>query len=119
MERVPDRDLNPAARPVTDGQCRFLKIILAPDRARVLFTRDQRTPDRTSNRFDKPRTTGKGWGGGSWIRSSKRWAIYHQDGIECVYCGAGYTGAASLTLDHVVQGQWREQSRVQSRDRVQ
>lgn len=56
----------------------------------------------TSNRFDKPRTTGKGWGGGSWIRSSKRWAIYHRDGIECVYCGAGYTGAASLTLDHVV-----------------
>ena len=56
----------------------------------------------TSNRLDKPRTEGKGWGGGSWIRSSKRWAIYARDGIACVYCGAGYTGPASLTLDHVV-----------------
>ena len=48
------------------------------------------------------RTEGKGWGGGSWIRSAKRWAIYARDGIACVYCGAGYVGPASLTLDHVV-----------------
>lgn len=48
------------------------------------------------------RTEGKGWGGGGWIRGSKRWAIYARDGIACVYCGAGYIGPASLTLDHVV-----------------
>ena len=57
---------------------------------------------QTSNRLDKPRTEGKGWGGGGWVRSAKRWAIYARDGIACVYCGAGYTGPASLTLDHVV-----------------
>ena len=56
----------------------------------------------TTNRSDKVRTEGRGWGGGSWIRSAKRWAIYARDNVQCVYCGAGYTGPASLTLDHVV-----------------
>lgn len=35
--------------------------------------------------------------GGSWIRPSTRWAIYHRDGFACVYCGE----RENLTIDHV------------------
>ncbi len=35
--------------------------------------------------------------GGSWIRPSTRWAIYHRDDFACVYCGH----VGRLTIDHV------------------
>lgn len=35
--------------------------------------------------------------GGSWIRPSTRWAIYHRDDFACVYCGH----VGRLTIDHL------------------
>ena len=35
--------------------------------------------------------------GGSWIRPSTRWAIYHRDGFACAYCG----GRSALSIDHL------------------
>ena len=40
--------------------------------------------------------------GSKWIRPVKRLAIYHRDGLSCVYCGATMEEGARLTLDHVV-----------------
>ena len=60
------------------------------------------TQTQTTNRSAKVRTESRSWQGGNWIRGAKRWAIYHRDNVSCVYCGAGYTGPGSLTLDHVV-----------------
>ena len=41
----------------------------------------------------------------SWIRRTTRFAIYHRDGFDCVYCRGVFppaTGRGDLTLDHVV-----------------
>ena len=40
--------------------------------------------------------------GSKWIRPVKRLAIYHRDGLACIYCGATMEEGARLTLDHVV-----------------
>ena len=45
------------------------------------------------------RITGQG---SKWIRPVKRLAIYHRDGLACIYCGATMEEGARLTLDHVV-----------------
>lgn len=40
-----------------------------------------------------------------WIRRSTRFALYHRDGFDCVYCRGVFppaTGRGDLTLDHVV-----------------
>lgn len=36
--------------------------------------------------------------GGSWIRPSTRWAIYHRDNFRCVYCQS----VGRLTIDHFI-----------------
>ena len=40
--------------------------------------------------------------GSKWIRPVKRLAIYHRDGLACIYCSAKMEEGARLTLDHVV-----------------
>ena len=40
--------------------------------------------------------------GSTWIRPVKRLAIYHRDGLACIYCGVTMEEGARLTLDHVV-----------------
>lgn len=65
------------------------------------MTSAHQTETSNTTRSAKVRTADRSWAGGSWIRGAKRWAIYARDNVQCVYCGAGYTGPASLTLDHV------------------
>lgn len=49
--------------------------------------------------------TRKGRSFTSWIRKSTRFAIYHRDGFDCVWCRGVFPPAldgVGLTLDHVV-----------------
>ena len=43
--------------------------------------------------------------GGHWIRTTRRWAIYLRDGLQCTYCLREilelHAGGEFLTLDHV------------------
>lgn len=39
--------------------------------------------------------------GSKWITPVKRLAIYHRDGLCCVYCGSTVEEGAFLTLDHI------------------
>lgn len=49
----------------------------------------------------KKRKRKNGTRGSNWIRSRKRWAIYHRDGFRCVYCAKAPENEP-LTLDHLV-----------------
>jgi 5-methylcytosine-specific restriction endonuclease McrA len=45
--------------------------------------------------------TRKAGSGGHWVRDTTRLAIYHRDGLACVYCGATVEDGARLSLDHL------------------
>jgi hypothetical protein len=41
---------------------------------------------------------------GSWIRSARRYAIYHRDSFRCAWCLADLSETHGITLDHLASG---------------